>query len=175
VEEPIRTRSMARLLVTQGHRERALAIYEELLGRNSTDEALRDELAAVRRGEPVAAPVLPDPPPGLDRNALIAAGDKLSCSGEADAGFALQWSITEAGLERARAVLGREGELAARIVCIRPDPDDVVRSEITEHGPLPANGAWQTPALPGAARCFAAVGLRWDERFVAIVHTQPSA
>jgi hypothetical protein len=48
-EEPICTRSMARLLAGQGHRARALKIYEVLLAADGSDEALRAEADALRR------------------------------------------------------------------------------------------------------------------------------
>jgi hypothetical protein len=41
--EPIRTRTMARLLAAQGYRERALALYAELLLRDPEDAGLREE------------------------------------------------------------------------------------------------------------------------------------
>jgi hypothetical protein len=47
-QEPICTRSMARLLAGQGHRDRALAIYDVLLKQNATDAALRAEADALR-------------------------------------------------------------------------------------------------------------------------------
>jgi hypothetical protein len=46
-DEPIRTRSMAKLLAAQGHTERALAIYRYLLVRNPGDAMLQAELAAI--------------------------------------------------------------------------------------------------------------------------------
>jgi hypothetical protein len=46
--EPIRTRTMARLLAAQGYRQRALAIYEELLAQAGADDGLRQEAAALR-------------------------------------------------------------------------------------------------------------------------------
>jgi hypothetical protein len=46
--EPIRTRTMARLLAAQGYRQRALAIYEELLAAPGADETLRAEAEALR-------------------------------------------------------------------------------------------------------------------------------
>jgi hypothetical protein len=46
--EPIRTRTMARLLAAQGYRARALAIYEELIQRNPSDRELADEAAPLR-------------------------------------------------------------------------------------------------------------------------------
>ena len=47
--EPIRTRSMARLLAGQGHRDRALAIYDALLALDASDASLRDEADALRQ------------------------------------------------------------------------------------------------------------------------------
>lgn len=47
-EEPIRTRSMARLLAGQGHHKRALAIYDALLATDPTNAELRAEAAALR-------------------------------------------------------------------------------------------------------------------------------
>jgi hypothetical protein len=41
--EPICTRTMARLLAAQGHRERALAIYGVLMAKEPGDESLRAE------------------------------------------------------------------------------------------------------------------------------------
>lgn len=175
VEEPIRTHSMARLLAVQGHRERALAIYAELLAQNSEDEALRREAQAVREGRRVEPQLLPDPPAGFDRVVLPEVSDVLRCEGTPATGLRLHWQISEDGQRRARAVLGRGGELAVRVVAIRPDPVQVVCSEVTEHGPVAADGGWQSPALPDAARCFAAVGLRDGDHFVAIVHAHPSA
>jgi hypothetical protein len=46
--EPIRTRTMARLLAAQGYRQRALAIYEELLAAPLADDSLRSEAEALR-------------------------------------------------------------------------------------------------------------------------------
>jgi hypothetical protein len=172
IEEPIRTHSMARLLASQGLHARALAIYEELLAQNNQDEQLRREAQALRRGEPIEPPVLPDPRGALDASSLPDGGDQLQCDA-LGSGFDLRWRITEGGQRRARAVLGGAGELAVRVVAIRPDPHQVVRSEITERGPVAAADAWQTPPLPADARCFAAVGLRDGERFVAIVHARP--
>jgi hypothetical protein len=48
-DEPIRTRSMARLLASQGQHDRALAIYEALVAVNGGDAALQAELEAVRQ------------------------------------------------------------------------------------------------------------------------------
>jgi hypothetical protein len=173
VEEPIRTVSMARLLAAQGHRERSLAIYEELIAQNSEDASLRDEAQALRRGESTELPPLSAPPEASEADALPDAGDRLWCEGEPTQGMRLRWALSEHGQRRARAVLGRDGELAIRLVSIAFDPIRVVRSEITEHGPIDASGEWTAPALTDSARCFAAVGLRHGKRFVAVVHARP--
>jgi hypothetical protein len=47
-DEPIRTRSMARLLASQGHHQRALSIYALLLAANGSDATLQAEAAALR-------------------------------------------------------------------------------------------------------------------------------
>jgi hypothetical protein len=47
--EPIRTRTMARLLASQGHRGRALSIYDDLLAKDGSDSSLREEAEALRR------------------------------------------------------------------------------------------------------------------------------
>lgn len=47
-EEPIRTRTMARLLAAQGHPARALAIYEYLLVQGNGDASLRAEAEQLR-------------------------------------------------------------------------------------------------------------------------------
>jgi hypothetical protein len=173
VEEPIRTRTMARLLAAQGHRERALLIYEELLAQNSADRAIQDEADAVRRGEVLLEPHLPEPSYSAERWALPGADDRLACEGDPGAGLLVRWSVTEGGQLRAGAVLGERGELALRIISIQSDPERVVRSQITEHGPVGEHGEWRAPALAPGARCFAAVGLRAGNRFVAIVHAHP--
>jgi hypothetical protein len=182
IEEPIRTRSMAQLLAAQGHAERALAIYEELLAQNSDDAVLLREAAALRRGEPVPEVALPTPPAPIHSPSTAPSGvwssskEKLECDGQPESGLVLRWNITGEGERRARALLGlaeSDGELTVRLVAIRPDPDQVVRSEITEHGPVSASGQWELGPLADVARCVATVGLRAGDRFVSIVHMQP--
>jgi hypothetical protein len=47
-QEPIRTRTMARLLASQGYRMRALAIYRALLAECPSDAELQAEIERVR-------------------------------------------------------------------------------------------------------------------------------
>lgn len=46
--EPIRTRTMARLLAAQGHPTRALSIYDYLITQGDTDEGLRADAERLR-------------------------------------------------------------------------------------------------------------------------------
>jgi hypothetical protein len=180
-EEPIRTRSMAQLLAAQGHRERALAIYEELIGRNSADRSLEREAASLRRGEPATDVALPEPsrearPSQAPSGVWSSSKERLTCEGAPNSGLLLRWTITDEGERRARAVLGvssDHGELTVRLVSIRPDAERIVRSEITEHGPVAASGEWSPGPLLDAERCVAAIGMRAGNRFVSIVHVQP--
>jgi hypothetical protein len=179
VEEPIRTHSMARLLAAQGHRERALLIYEELVAKNSADTELAREAGALRDHGALGFAVgeLPRPvqrSPDTRETPALASGDSIECCAPRPGELQLRWSVSEAGLERARVLLGAPGELAVRWVDIRPDASRVVRSEITEHGPVAARGEWTLPASSGSARAFAAVGLREAQRFVSIAHVRAS-
>ena len=47
----ILTRTMAKLLAVQGHRQRALSIYDYLLAQGSGDQGLRDEAERLRSAE----------------------------------------------------------------------------------------------------------------------------
>lgn len=170
VAEPIRTHSMARLLARQGHRQRALAIYEELLARSDDDPTLVDEADILRAGGEVEGigDELPAPP---NNAALPPSADRIECHAAGEGAIGVTWQVTPQGTARAAAVLGQRGELAVRLVTISPDAERVVKSEITEYGPVTEAGTWRTGALEQASRGFVAIGLRSDRRFVSIAHT----
>jgi hypothetical protein len=176
MERPVRTRAAARALAAAGHAQRAIELYAELVERAPDDAALAAEAAGLRRGElppsPLAAPALDIAHPRASQRA--SGEDRLTCDGDFETGIALHWRICEAGVRRARAVLGSEGQLTVRLISIEPDPELVVRSTIIEHGPVARQGAWHSPGLPRQYRCLAAVGLLAGTRFVAIVHAAPS-
>lgn len=172
-EEPIRTHSMARLLARQGHRERALAIYEELLAAHGEDVGLRREMEALReRAGAAQAETLPVP----GHRPTPVGDDRISCERDTTGAVRVRWRVTDAGAERARELLGEAGELAVRVVAILPDEARVVRSDITEHGPVAADGTWLASAPQPGARCLVAVGMRdrGARRFVSIAHVRPT-
>ena len=54
-DEPVPTRTMAKLLAAQGHPERALGIYAYLLAKDGSNPALLAEIAALREALPGAS------------------------------------------------------------------------------------------------------------------------
>jgi hypothetical protein len=175
LEEPVRTRSVARALAAAGHFERASEVYAELIGRAPADSALAAEAAALHRGKlppaPPAARSLEGPRAHEPRRPP--SEDRLTCDAGPGSGHAVHWRISEAGLRRARAALGSDGQLTVRLLSVEPDPERVIRSTIIEHGPVATEGTWRSPDLPPQHRFLAAVGLLAGTRFVSIVHTQP--
>jgi hypothetical protein len=177
LDRPARTRSEARALARAGHGQRALEVYAELIERAPDDSALAGEAAALRRGElPPAPPAARSPEVARQQASPRPPGeDRLACAGGSETGLALHWRISEAGVRRARAVLGSDGQLTVRLISVEPDPERVVRSTIIEHGPVAREGDWRSPQLPPQHRCLAAVGLLAGTRFVAIVHAHPTS
>lgn len=167
VEEPIRTRSMARVLAMQGHRDRAISILESIVREQPSDVAARDDLERLRADIPLDAAALPEP---RSVPALPDTGDRIELRTLPGRELHITWSTTEAGQARAKTVLGSDGELTLRVVAITPDPTRVVRSEITERGPVDHTQEWIAPAVEAGSRCFAAIGVRSGGRFVAIAH-----
>lgn len=134
-------------------------------------------VASVAATDGVAARArTPDAPDASDSPEHIAAPpeaeDRVTwVCGQSDAAL-LRWHATAAGIRRARAVLGADGELALRVVVVAPDVREIVRTQVVVHGPVDAAGELPaTPAIEGARR-VAAVGLRAGERFVSIAHAR---
>jgi hypothetical protein len=130
----------------------------------AADEAHAAAFLAV--SQPLAAALVASP--GLQ---LGAAAEPSSLQlRRADGQLELAWQVNEQDAQRARTLLGQHGELSLRIVCVQADPKTVVRSSVTEHGPLAASGAW-TCLLPGPeSHCVGSIGVRHGDRFVSIAH-----
>jgi hypothetical protein len=87
----------------------------------------------------------------------------------------LSWQVNARDTQLAQRLLGGPGELSLRIVCVQADATQVVRSSVTEHGPLDPNGVWSW-TLPGPdTHCVGAVGVRQGDRFVSIAHQSSRA
>jgi hypothetical protein len=123
----------------------------------------RDKGGTKRLAEPAAPSLQPtaaEPAPEPSRLELRREGGQLE----------LSWQISELDAQRARHLLGQHGELSLRIVCVQADPIQVVRSSITEHGPVDPHGEWSW-VLPGPdSHCVGSVGVKHGDRFVSIAH-----
>lgn len=92
-----------------------------------------------------------------------------------DGQLELSWQVNARDTQLAERLLGGPGELSLRIVCVQADAAEVVRSSVTEHGPLDPNGVWSW-TLPGPdTHCVGAVGVRNGDRFISIAHQSSRA
>ena len=155
-DEPIRTRSLARLLEEQGHLERALAMVRELAAEHAGDEELARWAGQLQRR--IAEKILRERPARIGVEIVRAAGVP-----------GVTWKIDEAGLGRARALLGAPGELTLRVVRIVVGPNHSVESRQEDRRPLEPSG-WALLDAPAKARLVVSVGLADGARFVSIAH-----
>jgi len=156
-DEPILTRTMAGLLAAQGYHERALRIYDHLVGSEPGDRDLAAEADTVRarmedeeeipEDEVAAVPVR--------RDALL-----------------VSWKVTDRSVDRARRVLGTGGRLTARVVIVARHARDGVSSSTLERPDVDATGEHVFAGVPRGARCTASVGLQNDDRFVSVAHSR---
>lgn len=154
--EPIRTRTMAGLLAAQGHDERALAIYDDLLARGSTDPDIAREAEVIRRRHTARAQPPSEPIVALQvrgRSVLIA------------------WQLPADARSRAVALAGSDGPTTAKAVIVVPDLVQVARVDVLERA-VEDVGDWLLEDLPFGARVTVAVGVRPENRFVSAAHTQ---
>lgn len=168
--EPIRTRTMARLLSKQGHHARALTIYDELTRASPDDaelarEARECEALAAESAASLASEGLEDGEAAVDEMLSTRAGGGA---------VRLSWKVSDRGVARAERVLAATGELTARLVIIAPDSAEVVRTELRER-PAERRGEWLVTGLPEGARTTAAIGLRSSDAFVSIAHCASAA
>lgn len=164
-DEPIPTRTMAKLLAEQGHGRRALAIYRKLLRESPGDEDLRqaiDRLEASRgrgtKSQASAGDTDDDESEGVEVVALPVG----------EARVLVAWSIAGPALEAAEAMVDDSASLEARVVVVRADSEGAIRREVRERPADPA-GEWVVPVYEGA-RVTAAVGLSHEGRFVSVAH-----
>lgn len=161
--EPIATRTMAELLIRQGHLERAAAILRELC-RGGGDE----ELAALRAD--VEGRLADD---ALRRTAtarLRGPGGPFVEILDVPHGRGVAWRVDEASLARGRALLGAPGELTLRVVRVISHPDHTVESRREDRRPLEPSGWARLESVPNA-RLVVSFGLADGERFVSVLHT----
>lgn len=160
-DEPIPTRTMARLLHEQGHHRRALAILENLLAQRPGDVGLEADLAAVQHAL------------GLPR-ASLAPGARADASPRAelvtmllpDRRVLLAWGLSEESIASAHA-MGASGTLVARVLVLAPGGDGAVTRTLTDKEAQPTGEHTLGPIAPGSF-VTAAVGFRDGEQFVSV-------
>lgn len=128
--------------------------------------AVAAEVAATRATAPDVRVTLADPA------APVEVEDRVAWTSGAQGESIVHWHASAAGIRRARAVLGADGELAVRVVVVAPDAREFVRTQVVDRGPVDAAGEVPATAAVDGARRVAAVGLRAGERFVAIAHAR---
>lgn len=173
MQEPIATRTMARLLAAQGHPRRALAIYKKLLREKPGDASLEEEAAALgskRSRTPKTTPSVAASEEDDDSHA----GEVVFVRGP-EGQLIVAWSLPKAAAVRAQSILGPRGRPTARVVVVRASSSGGILRETFD---LQASdetlfeGEGSIPAPPGA-RVTAAIGLLAGERFVSVAHAEP--
>ena len=166
-EVPIRTKTFARLLMHQGHLDRAVAVYQELMQdpAHASDPDLRAELSGLRAQLKARTEALRKEHPTGEVMASIVDGRSLL----------LSWSITEDGVAIARQLLAHDGgmddaTLVARTVVVAADEAGGIETHQHDQSNIETAGEWILHELPRPSRCTAAVGLLQGERFVSIAH-----
>jgi hypothetical protein len=156
--EPIRTRSMARLLEKQGHLARARSIVRDLQRAEPLDDELSRWAERLARAE-VAAFFEPGAPARAVRVSSTRGQRQVA------------WRTEDADLEGARALLGEEGVLTLRVVRVLAHHDGAVERRVDDRRPVePYGSAWLD--APERARVVVAIGVTEGERFVAVAHAR---
>ncbi|HJL18735.1 MAG TPA: hypothetical protein RMH99_23940, partial [Sandaracinaceae bacterium LLY-WYZ-13_1] len=164
-DEPIPTRTMAELLVRQGHLARGHAILRELARRTPDDDATAALLTDV------AARLTDETLRQRGSARLKRAGPPFVELVRTETGRGVVWRLDEAALARGRSLLGATDAttLTVRVVSIEAKPDHGVESRRADH-PAEAASGWRRVDAPPTARVVVSVGLAADERFVSILH-----
>lgn len=173
-QEPIATRTMARLLAAQGHPRRALAIYKKLLREQPGDASLEEEAAALGSRRARTSKTTTSVKASEEDDDSHATGEVVFVRGP-EGQLIVAWSLPKAAAERAQSILGPLGRPTARVVVVRASSGGGVLRETFD---LQAGdetlfeGEGSIPAPPGS-RVTAAIGLLAGERFVSVAHAEP--
>lgn len=174
-QEPIATRTMARLLAEQGHTRRALAIYKKLLRERPADVSLKEEAAALSGTTRARTTSKSATPPAAEEDDEgHATGEVVFVRGPDDQ-LIVAWSLPKAAAERAQSILGPQGRPTARVVVVRSSSGGGVLREtfdLQAASETLFEGEGSIPAPPGS-RVTAAIGLLAGERFVSVAHAEP--
>lgn len=174
MQEPIATRTMARLLAAQGHPRRALAIYKKLLREQPGDASLEEEAAALGSKRTRTSKTTPNVGASEEDDDSHATGEVVFVRGP-EGQLIVAWSLPKAAAERAQSILGPQGRPTARVVVVRASSSGGILRETFDLQAGDATvfeGEGSIPAPPGS-RVTAAIGLLAGERFVSVAHAEP--
>ncbi|MBK8170839.1 MAG: hypothetical protein IPK60_10925 [Sandaracinaceae bacterium] len=157
-DEPIQTRTMARLLANQGHQQRALAIYARLLQASPNDSELRAE-----RDELATTGAL-----SLDTDY---ASDSVEVTRTHPTSLFIRWELSHGGVKRAAALHAGAATLTVRVVSIEADEHAVVTTHVREFTAEGRVGERLISEIAPHAICLVAVGIGEGDSFVSIAHT----
>jgi hypothetical protein len=162
-DEPIRTRSMARVLEEQGHYDRALAIVRDLAHARPHDVELTSWLEALEhRIADTALRELARARLAKDEDAFIEITAQGTLRGVA-------WRLDERGIDRARALLRGRGTPTLRVVTIIAHPDHSVETRQEDRLPIETSG-YATLEVPKNAKLVVSIGLSESGRYASIAH-----
>lgn len=172
------TTTMGEILLKQGHARDAAVVFEKLIARNPGNTEARTGLTRARAaqgivGVPGDGVNAPEPSEMLDRvpppvTYHVSEARALPVDPHTIVVF---WELTTDAIERARHEVGEPSTCALMISSMRQGADgfeqtDRVISDVAQ------TGDYFVHELPSGATHHAAVGLRSNERFAAIVHAE---
>ena len=159
--KPIATLTIARIYAQQGKLGQSVEVYERLRAAAPEDTSLAEELAEVKRRLAAEANA---PAPDLDSLAVERA-DEAEASEKPR--LRCRWRVSDAGGQRARLVLGSDGQLTLRVAGFPADSDAATRDTTIDS----FDGSLLVSPPPGASLVAASVGLLDDEgNFASIAH-----
>ncbi|MEM6956387.1 MAG: hypothetical protein AAF411_18120 [Myxococcota bacterium] len=178
-DEPMPTRTMAKLLADQGHAQRALAIYRRLLRDAPGDEGLQSAIAKLQGGRQRS----PRPAAGSgDDDDAAPASEVVFAAGQG--ALVVAWHLDGRGRDRAlrlfappaRAVRGRRLTLSSpeptlRVVVVRPSSSGGIVRQTLDYAA--SEGRAIALRVPEGSRITASIGLARGTEFVSVAHAAP--
>ena len=167
-DDPLPTRTMARLLAEQGHTARANAIYDRLIAERPGDSTLEAERARFASGRQSGKAARSKESGSSDDDEH---GEVVFARAD-DEQVVVAWSVPASLVARANNVLGDRGRATARVVVVSEREGDVCKETFDLHRGFEGQGI--VPA-PSGARVTASIGVLAGGRFVSIAHAPPEA
>jgi predicted Zn-dependent protease len=161
--EPIKTRTMARVLLEQGHPRRALSILRKLVDEQPDNASLRDELQQAEQA------LQKDSEEDHQEDADPEQGEIVFVPLQAQQAI-VAWEISEQRIQKSAQWIGH-GKLTLQVVLVAPDKSALILSEVRKKT-VTHQGAWWIESIPKDCQVTASIGIETQERFISLMHTQ---